>query len=205
MMETNNSKEQDLIKGLMLDVGIDEELVTKDEIVDTISNILKEYNLSTDMSFVEKLASLKLGSDGEKIDISGLPSDLKDAAFLPVNTIADIALRQDLDLIISQIPEWYTAIQITRDAICEADLADGRLSRSIIFDRANLSQDEQDNIMAKVEQVEDKLKLHSIIKNHIVFDVIHYGESYIYNIPYAKVFEDLYKYRLNGFKRKIKN
>lgn len=199
---SNNTKEQDLIKSLMADVvGTEDETVTKDDIVETISNILAEYNLSTDMSFIEKLSSLKMGKDG-KVDISGLPSDLKDAAFLPVNTIADIALRQDLDLIISQIPEWYTAIQITRDAICEADIADGRLSRSIIFDRTNLSDDERDNIISKVEEVEDRLKLHSTIKNHIVFDVLHYGESYIYNIPYAKVFEDLYKYRLNSSSKK---
>lgn len=202
---SSNNKEQDLIKNLMLDVVGDEEFVSKDGIQETISNILKDYNLSTDMSFIEKISSIRFDNETETIDVSSIPSDLKDAAFLPVNTIADIALRQDLDLIISQIPEWYTAIQITRDAICEADLADGRLSRSIMFDKTSLTQDEKENIIAKVEEVEDRLKLHSTIKNHIVFNALHYGESYIYNIPYAKVFEDLYKYRLNGSNNKKDN
>ena len=52
--------------------------------------------------------------------------------------------------------------------------------------------------MKKIEEVEDRLELHSIIKNHVVFNTLQYGEGYIYAIPYAKVFEDLYKYRLNG-------
>jgi hypothetical protein len=115
-----------------------------------------------------------------------------------VNTIADIALRQDLDLVISQIPEWFTALQITRDAICEADVVDGTMARDIRFDRTKLDENEIDNVISKVEEVEDRLELHSIIKNHIVFNTLEYGEGYIYAIPYAKVFSDLYKYRLSN-------
>ena len=51
--------------------------------------------------------------------------------------------------------------------------------------------------MAKIEEVEDRLELNDIIKNHVVFNTLEYGEGYIYCIPYAKVFNDLYKYR-NG-------
>ena len=131
-------------------------------------------------------------------DLEELPSELRDAAFLPVDTVADIALRQDLDLVISQIPEWFTALQITRDAICEADVVDGTMARDIKFDRRNLEDNEIDNIISKVEEVEDRLELHSIIKNHVVFNTLEYGEGYVYCIPYAKVFSDLYKYRLSN-------
>ena len=123
-----NEKNNELLQSLMKDVVGEDITVKKDSIVDTISNILHEYNLSTDMSFVEKMATLKFpGTKEGKIDMSELPSELRDAAFLPVNTIADIALRQDLDLIISQIPEWFSALQITRDAICESDVVDGTM------------------------------------------------------------------------------
>lgn len=173
--------------------------VSKDKINDTIANILNDYGLKTDMGFVEKMAKLKLpdSKDG-KFEIDELPSELRDAAFLPVNTIADIALRQDLDLVISQIPEWFTALQITRDAICEADVVDGTMARDIKFDRTQLEENEIDNVISKIEEVEDRLELHSIIKNHIVFNTLEYGEGYIYAIPYAKVFSDLYKYRLSN-------
>ena len=31
-----------------------------------------------------------------------------------------------------------------------------------------------------------------------MFNTLEYGEGYVYAIPYAKVFQDLYKYRLSG-------
>lgn len=194
-MPNNN----ELINVLMKDVVGEDIQIEKDQITDTIANILHEYNLSTDMGFVEKMATMKFpGSKDNRVDISDLPSELKDAAFLPVNTVADIALRQDLDLIISQLPEWFTALQITRDAICEADVVDGTLSRDIKFKRSKLSDLEEEHIMSKIEEVEERLELHSIIKNHIVFNTLEYGEGYVYAIPYAKVFQDLYKYRLSN-------
>ena len=191
---------EDILNGLLTDVLGDSEgkPVKKDEVVATIEGILKKYNLSTDLSFVEKIAKLKFANNkGEEVSISDLPNELQDAAFLPVNTIADIALRQDLDLIVSQIPEWYTALQVTRDAICEADTVNGKLSRTIKFDHSDLSDTEKDTLLEKVEDVEDRLKLHHIIKNHVVFNTELYGESYVYTVPYAKVFSDLYKYKLN--------
>ena len=191
----------DLINPLMNDItgqNFDDDgvVVSKDKINETIANILNEYGLKTDMSFIEKMAKLKLpAKSGDKFDLEELPSELRDAAFLPVDTVADIALRQDLDLVISQIPEWFTALQITRDAICEADVVDGTMARDIKFDRRNLEDNEIDNIISKVEEVEDRLELHSIIKNHVVFNTLEYGEGYVYCIPYAKVFSDLYKYK----------
>lgn len=194
----NATEQEALIGALMKDVtGEDVLNVNKDEISETITNILNQYNLRTDLSFVEKIASMKMpGKKDGRVNLDELPSELRDAAFLPVNTIADIALRQDLDLIISQIPEWFTALQITRDAICESDVVDGTMARDIKFDRSQLDESAQNNVMSKIEEVEDRLELHSIIKNHVVFNTLQYGEGYIYAIPYAKVFSDLYKYRL---------
>lgn len=195
-MPSNNDE---LLKSLMKDVVGEDIEVEKEPIVDTITNILHEYNLKTDLTFVEKIATMKMpNSKDGRLELDEMPSELRDAAFLPVNTIADIALRQDLDLVISQIPEWYTALQITRDAICESDVVDGKLSRDIKFDRTKLTEQEQGNIISKVEEVEERLELHSIIKNHVVFNTLEYGEGYIYAIPYAKVFQDLYKYRLSN-------
>lgn len=195
-----NENNNGLLPALMKDVVGEEINVTKDQITTTISNILHEYNLSTDLSFVEKMANLKFPGTKEKnrINIEELPSELRDAAFLPVNTIADIALRQDLDLIISQIPEWFSALQITRDAICESDVVDGTMARTIKFKRNKLNDLEESNIISKIESIEERYELNDIIKNHVVFNTLEYGEGYVYVIPYAKVFQDLYKYRMSG-------
>lgn len=194
-----SSNKEQLIEGLYADVvGNDELVVSKDAIVDSISDILHQYNLSTDMSFIEKITTMKFDKKSESIDLSGMPQDLQNAAYLPVNTIADIALRQDLDMLISQIPEWFTALQITRDAVCESDVVTGRLARSITFDRTSMDNLDKDNVISKIEEVEERLELHQLIKNHVVFNTLESGEGYLYVVPDAKVFEDLYKYRTNS-------
>lgn len=193
------------LDGLMQDLlGEDPTAARKEAIHKTIENILSAYHLSTKTDFVSKIATMKL-PDGEKLSIDMLPKELQDAAFLPVNTIADIALKQDLDLVMSQIPEWFTAIQITRDAVCESDTVDGTLARDIIYDKANLSDSEIDMNMKKIEAVEDKLELHDLIKNMLVTNTLQYGEGSIYCIPYAKVFEDLWNYRMKANDRNNKN
>ena len=202
MAQENQSKEEQLIHGLMNDLTGGDIVMSKDELSTTISNILRKYNLSTDMSFIEKIATMKFPDSNEKISLDMLPKELTDAAFLPVTTIADIALRQDLDMVVSQIPEWYNALIVTRDAICESDVVDGTLARTIVFDKANMMDTTEDTIMSKIEATEEKLRLHSIIKNHVVYNTLFYGEGYVYCVPYAKVFEDLYKYRLKTSEQK---
>ena len=190
-----------IIDGLIADVIPLEGDVERDPLVDTINGILKDYNLSTDNSFIERIAKMKINQKGgevETIDFQELPKELKDAAFLPVNTIADIALRQDIDLVISQLPEYFTSLGMVRDAICEADVVTGRLSRDIKFDKLDMTSSETDNIISKIEEVEEKLELNQIIKNHMVFNTLEYGEGYIYIIPYSKVFADLHKYRMSS-------
>ena len=198
----NNYTHDNLIEDLLGDLTGQEGPVDKDTLQTTITNIMKDYNLSTNEDFIEKVAKLKFSDNGktETVALDALPTELKDAAWLPVNTIADIALRQDLDLVISQIPEWFTALTVSRDAVCESDVVTGKLSRTISFDHSVVSDDstETQNIMSTIEEVEERLDLHSIIKNHCVFNTLEYGEGYAYVIPYAKVFEDLYKYRLNN-------
>ena len=201
-MAQQQSNEEILIHGLMNDITGGDVTISKDELAETISNILKKFNLSTDMSFIEKIATMKFSDSNEKLSIDMLPKELTDAAFLPVTTIADIALRQDLDMVVSQIPEWYNALIVTRDAICESDVVDGTLARNITFDKTQLKDLEEETIMSKIEHVEDKLRLHNIIKNHVVYNTLFYGEGYVYCVPYAKVFEDLYKYRLKQNERR---
>ena len=187
-----------LIHGMMNDVVGSDIQISAEDLGNTIQEILKQYNLSTDLSFIERVATLKFPDKDSNISWEEIPKELQDAAFLPVTTIADIALRQDIDMVVSQIPEWYNALIVTRDAICEADVVDGKLARNIVFDKTKLTDLEQQNVISKIENLEEKYGLHKLIKNHIVYNSLMYGEGYLYVIPYAKVFEDLYKYRLNA-------
>ena len=200
MANENGYSSDQLIDDILFDLTGQEGPVSKETLQQTITGILKDHNLSTNADFIEKVAKLKFTNNGktEEVAIEALPTELKEAAFLPVNTIAEIALRQDLDMVISQIPEWFTALTVTRDAVCEADVVTGKLSRTITFDHEKEDSTEVQNTMSTIEEVEERLDLHSIIKNHCVFNTLEYGEGYAYVIPYAKVFEDLYKYRLSN-------
>lgn len=202
----------EVINGLLADIVGKDGPVEKEELQTTIQNILHDYNLSTDLSFVEKIAAINFGRDAsgkqDKEDLGVIPQELRDASYLPVNTIADIALKQDIDTVITQIPEWYTAIQVMRDYICETDVVTGRLARTITFDEREIEYDDHvhNNIMGKIENVEERLELHQLIKNHMVTGTIEYGEDAMYCVPYAKVFQDLYKYKMSeeiGNNRKV--
>ena len=196
---------KDLIDAMMHDVVGDVKLSTDDGfhgITGTIKDILNDYHLSTDLSFIEKVAQIKFPKNGEKFDPDDIPRELNDAAFLPVNTLSDIALRQDIDMLISQIPEWATAVTLARDSICEADIATGKIARTIKFDNEKLEKDTDSeaylHIMSKIEDVEKRLEFDAKLK-HDIRDALEYGEGgYEYVVPYAKVFSDLYKYRINN-------
>lgn len=195
----------DLIDAMMNDVvgntfEINDD--NKKDISNTIKDILRDYHLSTDMSFIEKIGQIKFPKNGDKIDPNDIPHELNNAAFLPVNTLSDIALRQDIDMLISQIPEWATAVTLSRDSICEADIATGKIARTIKFDNDALENDKDSEsflrIMSKIEEVEERLELDAKLK-HDVRDALEYGEGgYEYVVPYSRVFSDLYKYRINN-------
>ena len=108
--ETQAMSREDLIDAMMHDVvGIDN---LNDEnfhgISDTIKDILHDYHLSTDMSFIEKIAQIKFPKTGESLSVEDIPKELNDAAFLPVNTLSDIALRQDIDMLLedASVPSY---------------------------------------------------------------------------------------------------
>ena len=103
--------------------------------------------------------------------------------------------QNDLHEVASQLIELSEAILITRDAIISADVVEGRMSRSIKFDK--LDQDDIDNTTPIVESVEKRFKLLEKIKNFIIPKTLEYGEYYAYIIPYSKIFNDFMKNKNN--------
>ena len=74
-MAQQQSNEEILIHGLMNDITGGDITISKDELAETISNILKKYNLSTDMSFIEKIATMTFPDSNEKLSIDMLPKE----------------------------------------------------------------------------------------------------------------------------------
>ena len=62
MPDSSNIRD-DVISGLLADIVGKDGPVEKETLQNTIQNILHDYNLSTDLSFVEKIASINFGND----------------------------------------------------------------------------------------------------------------------------------------------
>jgi hypothetical protein len=99
--------------------------------------------------------------------------------------------QSDLHEVASQLIELSEAILITRDAIISADVVEGRMSRSLIFE--NLDEEDEEDSRSLIEKMEKKFKLLEKIKNFIIPKTLEYGEYYAYVIPYARLFSDFQK------------
>lgn len=96
--------------------------------------------------------------------------------------------QNDLHEVASQLIELSEAILITRDAIISADVVEGRMSRTLDFERSDDS--DKNDYIPMVEYMEKKFKLLEKIKNFIIPNTLEYGSYYAYTIPYSKIFND---------------
>lgn len=96
--------------------------------------------------------------------------------------------QSDLHEVSSQLIELSEAILITRDAIISADVVEGRMSRTLKFD--NIDEEDEKNYIPIIENMEKTFKLQEKIKNFIVPETLDYGEYYVHNVPYSKIFND---------------
>lgn len=99
-------------------------------------------------------------------------------------------LLEELDVITSYVHQLKEAVNATRDAIVTSDDIGRQMSRNITF--ANQPQDspEVKNAMMQIEQMEEDLKLHHKIKNHIVPKTLEFGDFYVYTAPYSELIKD---------------
>lgn len=109
--------------------------------------------------------------------------------------------QNDLHEISTQLIELSEAILITRDAIVSADVVEGRMSRTLDFDKS----DESDisDYVPMIEYMERRFKLLEKIKNFIIPNTLKYGSYYVYTIPYSKIFNDFMQNKNNMSQRRM--
>lgn len=96
--------------------------------------------------------------------------------------------QSDLHEVASQLIELSEAILIMRDSIVSADVVEGRMSRTIKFNK--IDKDDSSDYIPIVESIEKRFHLLEKIKNFIIPKTLEYGEYYMYIIPYSKIFND---------------
>lgn len=157
--------------GKSVDIG-------KTSLTEFISTLWAEEN-NESRSFQKDIEQMINGTDGE---IEAYLSDQYKNRLIKQNDIHEVT---------SQLSELREAIAITRDAIVTADVTDGKISRRITFDNT-LSDEKENSIIEAIESMEEKFRLHNIIKNHIIPKTLEYGEYYAYIIPYGDIFKQFY-------------
>lgn len=96
--------------------------------------------------------------------------------------------QSDLHEIASQLIELSEAVNITRDAVIQADVVEGRMSRTLAFE--DCDDKDMEDYIPLVEQMEKDFKLREKLKNFVIPRTLEYGEYYAYTIPYSKIFND---------------
>ena len=96
--------------------------------------------------------------------------------------------QADLHEIASQLIELSEAVNITRDAVIQADVVEGRMSRTLSFE--NCDDKDMEDYIPLIEQMEKDFKLRENLKNFVIPRTLEYGEYYAYTIPYSKIFND---------------
>ena len=103
-------------------------------------------------------------------------------------------LLEDLEIISSYIYQLKEAVNATRDAIVTSDDVGQQISRNLTFKNMPQDSEQVTNALKQIENMEDELRLHHKIKNHIVPKTLSFGTYYVYTVPYSKLIVD-YKER----------
>lgn len=111
---------------------------------------------------------------------------------------------EDLQLVCSYLYQLQEAVNATRDAVVTSDDIGVQISRNLLFRNSTDDSDELKNIVSQIENMEDELKLHHKIKNHIIPKTLSLGSYYVYSVPYNRLITD-YKSRQDAAQRGVSN
>lgn len=188
---------QDIINKLSIEISdevgnrIDDDLInTSSKFNKTLSDALNTYKSSIFDAdgFVKKMQEYDPGTDDDKNVIknilNGVRNEYSSAKSL---NHSELLLRYDLYNICHQMPEMNDVIHTLRDAIIECNVSTGQVSRSIVFE----NNEETDNLENQVKEIERRHDLLTAIKNFIIPSALMHGEMYIQRTPYAKIFAEI--------------
>ena len=157
---------------------------------DALSNALKSFNSSSfdDDGFIKKMHSISLPDHKDSDTIKNVLNTVR-SEYVNVDAMnqSELLLRRDLFNICTQMPEMHDVISVVRDAIIECNVSTGEVSRSITFQ----NHENEASYEVHVKELEKRHELLMAIKNFIIPKTLMHGETYIYVVPYAKLFAEL--------------
>ena len=202
---TNDKKFRNIFRQLSNTIGSAELVLygtDRESDVDTLDRTFQSLmkneinNISGDntaSSFLSKLTSNDRKQTAMETIISGqFENSMNNENMLQefiLETYKNRMIEQaDLHEIASQLIELSEAVNITRDAVIQADVVEGRMSRTLAFE--DCDDKDMEDYVPLVEQMEKDFKLREKLKNFVIPRTLEYGEYYAYTIPYSKIFND---------------
>jgi hypothetical protein len=156
----------------------------------TLIDALNMFNSSTfdDDGFIKRMRDIDLGDVRDKDTIKNVLNNVR-SDYINVDSMnqSELLLRRDIYNICTQMPEMHDVINIVRDSIIECNVANGEVSRSLLFE----NHEDDDSYETQVKEIEERNELLLAIKNFIVPKGLMHGEMYIQVTPYAKLFAEL--------------
>jgi hypothetical protein len=149
--------------------------------------LVKTFNSQDNISGVSGINTI---DDIFKTNESGLESFFQER-YQNQNLLYD-----DLNMICAQLAELDAAVTTTRDAIVTADDISKTISRKITFENTLSNDSNINNYIGVIEEIEKNLKLPKKIKNQVITHTLKFGRYYAYVIPYEKLFEQQYAYKV---------
>lgn len=99
-------------------------------------------------------------------------------------------LLEELEVIVSYIPELKKVIKILRDSIITSDDFGVQISRTISFNNQPQESPKVKDALLSIDRMEKDLKLQYSTKNHIVPKTLAMGTQYAYTVPYSVLIKD---------------
>lgn len=106
-------------------------------------------------------------------------------------------MYEDLNMITTQLFEMEEAVKTTVDAIITSDDISQTISSTLKFENAVGGDERADAYISSIKKMERELNIPAKIKSTIIPNTLRFGTYYVYTIPYAKLFEQQYKHKLD--------
>lgn len=156
----------------------------------SLNDAVKAFNSNVfdDDGFIKKMQGLELDDSKDRDMVKNVLNNLRtDYASADILNQSEILLRRDMDNICVQMPEMRDVVYVIRDGIVECNVANGQVSRNILFE----NHDKSETYQSQVKEIERNHKLLKAVKNFIIPKTLKHGEMYVMVTPYAKLFAEL--------------
>ena len=179
-----------------------------DDTIRSVDDELKKLNLSDDAKKVTNITKLygRMAIDKPENTVSSIDADIfKDPAL--TNNVLELQSQNkyikirdnEYDTVCKYMPKLDMAIELKKDNVLSADNFNKRFINVVSDDMS--TDDKLSLFSSRSDEIIEKYHLEEFFDT-MVDDAYHYGEEFVYNVPYNQAFRQLLDRKTGGYKVK---